>query len=131
MTKLNENAMRHLLANAKTSTKAKTADYKVINTAKDGDYEIEDIRIISIAYSIEYKTWTVEISVKKDDEASHKMRKFKLTVDQSQIPMWQKVQMDMVQEDKAVFDFSNQEEEDEPIEGTAKPVNSPFSSPSL
>jgi len=107
MNKLNESALEHLLANAKTTSKANSAGSKILPTAKAGEYKIEHIRVISIAYSIEYKTWTVEISVKKDDEAAQAMKRFKLTVDESQVPMWQKIQMDMVIEDEAVFNFSS------------------------
>ena len=110
MTELNKKALQHLIDNAKSTTKASSAGSKILPTAKAGEYKIEHIRIILVAYSIEYKTWTVEISVKKDFEAAQSMKRFKLTVDKEQVTMWQKVQMDMVQEDKSVFNFDEADE---------------------
>ena len=110
MTELNKKALQHLIDNAKTTSKSNNAGSKIFPTAKAGEYKIEHIRVMSIAYSIEYKTWTVEISVKKDDESAQSMKRFKLPVCEKQVSMWQKVQMDMVQEDKSVFNFDEADE---------------------
>jgi len=108
-----EKALQHLLDNAINTSKPKAAGAKVLRYATSGEYKINDIRIIAVNASIEYKTWTVEIAVKKDDEHTNQMKRFKLSISVDEVPMWQKIQMEYMNSFKVNFDF-----DDEVLPGT-------------
>ncbi len=120
-----DKALTYLLSKARSDTKAKSAGAKVLRYPVDGDYTINDIRILAVSVSFEYKTWTVEIAVKKDDESSHQMKRFKLTIAQEKVPLWQEVQK-LHMERICNFDFECDFDVDEPTLETY-PNNDGFS----
>ncbi len=107
-----DNALTHLLKNAINTSKPKAAGAKVTRYAFDDDYKISDIRIISINGSLEYKTWTVDIAVKKDGESANQMKRFKLSIPENKVPMWQDVQLAAMEKASDDFDIYGSAEEE-------------------
>ena len=89
-----DKALTMLLQKAINTSRPKSAGVGTIRYAEKGGYLVSDIRIISINVSIEYKTWTVEIAVKKDDEAANQMKRFKMSIPETNLPLWQYVQFE-------------------------------------
>ena len=92
-----EKALTWLLEKAKTTSKAKKAGEKIIPTAKAGGYTVDDIKILSLEASGEYNTMNICISVKKDDEDSKNMRRFKIAIPMTKISMWQNIQIKFIE----------------------------------